>query len=164
MLQLHLSDRQFYCLLRCTLYQRFYSTLNKAAIALQWCYMTLMASDITGNWTVCSTFGPGLHQRKHQKSMLLVMRGISWWLLGYAHKGPVLQKLFPLHNVIMVHPWLWEMLNLLWVLTRSICALLSCCAIVADIINHILTKPYSGKLLCVMTSSLECYAGVCYFV
>ena len=40
---------------------------------LQWCHLSIMASQITSNSTVCSTVCSGLHQRKHQSSLLLAV-------------------------------------------------------------------------------------------
>ena len=45
-------------------------------IALQWRHnvtMSVMASQITGNSTVCSTVCSDVHQRKHQRSALLAL-------------------------------------------------------------------------------------------
>ena len=42
---------------------------------LQWRHMDVMASQITGNYTVCSMLSSGVHQREHQNSVLLALCG-----------------------------------------------------------------------------------------
>ena len=78
---------------------------------------TTMASQITGVSIVCSTVCSGTDQRKDQSfPSLAFVRGIHWWLVDSPHKGPVMQKMFPFDDVIMIglvleelnfrlHPW-----------------------------------------------------------
>ena len=77
------------------------------------CYdviMSVMASQITSisivYWTVCS----GADQRKHQSSASLAyVRGIHQSLVDSPHKGPVMWKMFPFDDIIML--WsteLWQ--------------------------------------------------------
>ena len=40
-----------------------------------WCHMSVMATEITGNFTVCLTVSSGLQQRKHLSSTIL---GLLW--------------------------------------------------------------------------------------
>ena len=40
---------------------------------LQWCYMSVMASQITDNWNACSTACSGKHQRKRRTSAWLIL-------------------------------------------------------------------------------------------
>ena len=83
----------------CTAAENFFVT----SWTSQW--PTIMASQITGNWTVCSTFCSGAHQRKHQSSASMAflcywpfVRGIHQSLLDSPHKWPVTQKMFPWHH------------------------------------------------------------------
>ena len=58
--------------------------------------MSAVASQITSVSIVCSTVGSGTNQRKHQSSVSLAfVRGIHWWPVNSAHKGPVTRKMFP---------------------------------------------------------------------
>ena len=51
------------------------------------------ASQSTGKSTVLSTVYPGLQQRKHQSSALLILA---------SHKGAVMHKVFQYHGVVMI--------------------------------------------------------------
>ena len=65
--------------------------------------MSIMASQISGIWTVCSDVCSGAHQRKHQSSTSpAFVRGIHRWRVNSPHKGPVTRKMFPFDDVIMV--------------------------------------------------------------
>ena len=64
--------------------------------------MSAVASHITDvsivYWTVCS----GEDQRKYQSSASLsFVRGVHWWLVNSAHKGPITRKMFPFDYAIM---------------------------------------------------------------
>ena len=94
--QLHLSDQQPHCLLKCLL--KHYIDLIVAA----------MASQITSLTIVRSTVYSGADQRKRQSSASLAfVRGIHRGPVNSPHKGPVKRKIFPFDDVIMVsfpHP------------------------------------------------------------
>ena len=65
--------------------------------------MSAMASQITSLTIVYSNVYSGTDGRKHQSSTSLAfMRGIHRWLVNSQHKGPVMQKMFPYNDVIMV--------------------------------------------------------------
>ena len=57
------------------------------------CHISIMASPITSNWTVCSTVC--LQQQK--KSKVPFTGPLS--LVDSPHKGPVIWKVFPCHNI-----------------------------------------------------------------
>ena len=64
--------------------------------------MSVMASQITGIYIVCSTVGSGADQRKHQSSTsLAIVQGIHRWLVNSLHKRLVTWKIFPFDDVIM---------------------------------------------------------------
>ena len=64
--------------------------------------MCAMAHQITGLTIVYSTVYSGTDQRKHQSSASLAfVRGIHRWPVNSPHKGPITQKMFPFHDVIM---------------------------------------------------------------
>ena len=61
------------------------------------------ASQITVILIVCSNVYPGADQRKDQSSASLAfVRGIHQWLVDSVHKEPVMQKMFPFDDVIIV--------------------------------------------------------------
>ena len=69
--------------------------------------MSTMVSQITSLTIVYTTAYQGPDQRKHQRSTSLAfVRGIYQWPVNSPHKGPVMRKMFPFDDVIM----------LLWVL------------------------------------------------
>ena len=54
--------------------------------------MTVMASQITGIWTVCSVVRSGAYQRKYQSSASLTcVKGIHQWPMDSPHQRPVLR-------------------------------------------------------------------------
>ena len=62
-------------------------------------HMSIMASQITDNSTVCSTICSGAHQRKLQSSMSLVfLRGIHRWPVDSPHKGNMENGSISLHQ------------------------------------------------------------------
>ena len=64
--------------------------------------MGSMASQITSLTNVCSTIYLDIDQRKHQSSASLAfVWGIHRWPVISLHKGPVMWKMFPFHDVIM---------------------------------------------------------------
>ena len=64
--------------------------------------MSIMVSHITSISTVYSTVYSGTDQRNHQSSASLAfVRGIYWWPVNSPHKGPVMWKMFPFHDVII---------------------------------------------------------------
>ena len=79
---------------------------------LKWHHMSVMTSQITGKSIVCSNNCSVQHYRKRQSSILLALcEGnppldspgnplVEWWIPLI--KGPVMQKTFPWHDVIMV--------------------------------------------------------------
>ena len=65
--------------------------------------MSMMASQITCVFIVCSTVGSGADQREHQNSASLAfVRGIHRWLVNSLHERPVMRKMFPFDDIIMV--------------------------------------------------------------
>ena len=76
-----------------------------------------MASQITGILTVCSILCSGAHQRKCQSSASLAfVRGIHQSPADSPHKGPVMQELFPVDDVIMPTLKYWGLNNLIDIL------------------------------------------------
>ena len=66
--------------------------------------MSTMASQITDNSIVCSTFCSGANQRKHQSSASLTfVRGIHRWPVVSNHKESGTRKMFPCDDVIMIN-------------------------------------------------------------
>ena len=66
--------------------------------------MNAMASLITGASIVYSTVCSDADQRKHESSASLAfVRGIHRWPVNSPHKGPVMRKMFPFDDVIMMH-------------------------------------------------------------
>ena len=64
--------------------------------------MSSMVSQIASLMIVYSTVYSGADQRKHQSSVSLAsVRGIHRWLVNSPHKGPVMRKMFPFHDIIM---------------------------------------------------------------
>ena len=65
--------------------------------------MGTMASQITSLTVVYSTIYSGADQRKHQSSASLAFeQGIHWWPVHFSHKWPVLRKMLPFDDVIMI--------------------------------------------------------------
>ena len=65
--------------------------------------MTVMASQITSLTIVYSTLYSGADQRKHQSSLSLAfVSEIYQWPVNSPHKGPVMRKMFPFEEVIMI--------------------------------------------------------------
>ena len=63
-----------------------------------------MASQITSLKIVYSTVYLDAGQRKYQSSAWLAfVCGIHRWPVNSPHKGPVTRKMFPFHDVIMIH-------------------------------------------------------------
>ena len=74
--------------------------------------MSTMASQITSLTVVYSTVYSGADQSKHQSyASLAFVRGIYRWPVNSPHKGKVTRKMFPFHDVIMLHDYFigtWE--------------------------------------------------------
>ena len=67
--------------------------------------MSTIASQITSLSTVCSAVCLVAHQRKHQiPALLAFVRGIHWWSVDSAQKGPVTRNRFPFNDIIMFPP------------------------------------------------------------
>ena len=65
--------------------------------------LSAMTSQITRVSTVCPTVCPSADQRKPQSSASLVfVWEIHWWSVDSPHKGPVIRKMFPFDDVIML--------------------------------------------------------------
>ena len=77
---------------------------------MHWCenhnsgvIMSAMASQTTGVSSVYATVCYGVDHRKHQCSASLAfVRGIHRWPVNSPHKGPVMRKMLPFHDVIIV--------------------------------------------------------------
>ena len=64
--------------------------------------MSTMTSQITSVSIVYLTVSSGTDQSKHQSSVSLAfVRGIHRRLVNSPHKGPVMQKMFLFHDIIM---------------------------------------------------------------
>ena len=65
--------------------------------------MIAMASQITGISIECSTVCLGADQGKHQSSLsLAIMGGIHQWPVDSSHKRPVMRKMLPFDDVILI--------------------------------------------------------------
>ena len=65
--------------------------------------MGKMASQITSLTIVYSTVYSGADQTKHQNSVSLAfVQEIHRWLVNSPHKWPVMQKIFPFYDIIML--------------------------------------------------------------
>ena len=65
--------------------------------------LSAMTSQITRVSTVCPTVCPSADQRLPQSSASLVfVWEIHWWSVDSPHKGPVIRKMFPFDDVIML--------------------------------------------------------------
>ena len=65
--------------------------------------MSAMASQITSLLIVCSTVYAGADRRKHQSSASLAFVWvIQRWPVNFPHKWPVMRKMFPFDDAIMV--------------------------------------------------------------
>ena len=68
--------------------------------------MGVMASQISGGSIICSNVGSGTDQRRHQSfASLAFVWGIHRWPVNYPHKSPVMRKMLPFDDVIMLHTW-----------------------------------------------------------
>ena len=64
--------------------------------------MSVMASQITNVWIVCSTVCSGEDQRNHQSlASLAFVRGIHRWPVNFPHKGLVTRKMFAFDDIII---------------------------------------------------------------
>ena len=74
--------------------------------SLEWCHMSIIAFHITGQSSDCSTVFFRLTSNKRQRSALLApLWGESTchqWQVDSPHKGPVMRKVFPCHDIIIV--------------------------------------------------------------
>ena len=71
--------------------------------------MSAIASQITCVVIVCSTVcWRGDHRKNQRSTSLAFVRGIHQWLVDSPHKRPVMQKLFPLDDVIVTGPLLQD--------------------------------------------------------
>ena len=65
--------------------------------------MSAMVFQIIGVSIAYSTVCSGADQRKHQNSVSLAfVREIHRWPANFPHKGPVMRKMFPFDDIIMV--------------------------------------------------------------
>ena len=90
----------------CSQWQRFHQNddISESADLDNNCdvIMSAMASQIASVSMVCSTVCSGADQRKHQSSASLAfLRGIHRWPVNSPHKGTVMRKMFPFHDVFM---------------------------------------------------------------
>ena len=66
--------------------------------------MSVEASQITSLTIVYSALYSGADQRKHQSSASLAfVLGIHRWLVNSLHKWPVMQKMFPFDDIIILN-------------------------------------------------------------
>ena len=157
MLQLHLSDQQFHCLLRCGLYYRFQGTHGFWSISrFMWyirpyhsgllCHhsknrmiapmyysdviMGAMTSQITSFTIVYSIVYSGADKRKYQSSASLAfVRGIHRWQVDSPHQGPVTRKIIPFDDVIMKSEVTWKDMKSWHHKARTLCVILDMCCI-----------------------------------
>ena len=103
MLQLHLSDQQFHCLLKCVLYIHIYMPVSLAdpkdlskfgnpLYPLQWCHNE--ADDVSNHQPHDCLLKRLFRRRSKETSKL--------WLVNSPQKGPVKQKMLPIDDVIML--------------------------------------------------------------
>ena len=72
-------------------------SVQEMSFTLRWQHMRAMASQSTGNITVCSTVCfKGNTQVLHYWAFT---RGIHWWTVDSHHKRPVIQKVCPCYDV-----------------------------------------------------------------
>ena len=84
--------------------------------------MSVIASQITSLTIVYSTVYSSSDQRKYQSSTSLAfVWGIHQWPVNSPHKGPVMQKMFPYDDVIILAVYLQS------VLMRSTVSYVPCC-------------------------------------
>ena len=69
-------------------------------------HMRLMVSQITTNLTfsstACSCYHENIFKALHN---WYFVRAIDWWLVDSPQEGSLLQKVFPLHDLIMFQNW-----------------------------------------------------------
>ena len=75
----------------------FTSYVTSVCASLQWYHISVVVSQINGDSTVCSM----AYSRKVQNCALLTFG--EGKLVNSPHKGPVMQKAFPCHNVPMCY-------------------------------------------------------------
>ena len=80
----------------------FTKTHFSCKTTLLWCHMSVMACQITGNSSVCST----AVQTDINESIIAshhwpFVRGIHRWLVVSPYKGPVMWKVFLCHEIII---------------------------------------------------------------
>ena len=92
----------------------FVAVLLLGAQSWTWHYsdviMGVTASLITSLTRVYSTIHASSDRRKHQSSASLAfVRGIHRWLVNSPHKWPVMRKIFPFDDVIMIRTTVMDM-------------------------------------------------------
>ena len=111
--------------------------------------MAVMASQITSLTTVYSTVYSVANQRKHQSSASLAcVRGIPRWPVNTPHKGPVMRKMFPFDDVIVLCSVCWT----IWNSHKSCKAIVLCPSIIFLKSFHSLLMEYS--LYCIVNPSI----------
>ena len=88
----------------------FAENMQHNIIAHQDLTVTLHEHQNADHSNVRTTVCWGWQQRKHQICIIDPLWGasIQWWLVDSPHKGPIIQKMFPCHDVIMYHPKMWQ--------------------------------------------------------
>ena len=77
----------------------------------------------------------GADQRKQQSSAsLALLRGIHQWPVNFLHKGPVMQKMFPFDDVIMLKSTMAQVMA--WCLVAPIHYLNQCWLIISEVPYH----------------------------
>ena len=78
-------------------------SLTSCHLSLQYSFMSIMASQITVPWTVCSAPCSGWHQWNMKvPHYCLLVRRLYRWLVGSLHRGPVIQKHLSYYDVIIL--------------------------------------------------------------
>ena len=76
--------------------------IHTNSYTFQRCQMTVMSSRITGQQTVCLTFGSDKQHRNIKGPYYRpFVKGIHWWWVDSSHKGTVTQNTFSFDDVIM---------------------------------------------------------------
>ena len=83
------------------------SNIMQRGVTLQWCHMSNMASEITGNCELDCLFSSFTGLTKNNTSRLCITDSFWWEFTGgfpsqmAPHKWPVVQKVFPCHDIII---------------------------------------------------------------
>ena len=108
--------------------------------------ISMMASQITSLTIVYSTVYSGADQRKHQTSTSLTFVRGNWWPVNSPHKGPVMWKMFPFHNVIMWRFLIRQILEKVECVIRGHCIRKLSCLMMLMLLLILITNNSSGYI------------------